>query len=154
MKLNVKLKQMNDGRHPIPKYATDGSAAVDFYAYIPQNPEADFTVVVLAPGQRKLIKLGVAMAIPEGYELRLSPRSGLALKQGITLTNSPGLIDSDYRGEIGAIVHNLGDEDFVINDGDKICQGGFYTYERAEFLEAETLDETERGAGGFGHTGV
>lgn len=144
-KIDIKVKRLRKSAHPLPTYATTGSAAVDFYAH------GDF---ILEPSQRTIVPLGLAMSIPEGYELRLSPRSGLAIKKGITLTNSPGLIDSDYRGEIGAIVHNLGDEAFVITDGDKICQGGFYKYERATFEEVEELDETERGAGGFGHTGV
>lgn len=147
--LDIKVKRTEDARHPLPQYATDGSANVDFYAHLTNEGYP----VKIFKGDRKLISLGVAMAIPKGFELRLSPRSGLALKQGVTLTNAPGLIDSDYRGTIGAIVHNLGDETLVINDGDKICQGGFYEYFTGKFEEVDELDETER-KGGFGSTGV
>lgn len=146
--INVRVKQMSDGRHPLPEYATNGSAAVDFYAYVEGGG-----AIRIFKGDRKIVPLGVAMAIPAGYVLLLTPRSGLAIKKGVTLTNSPGVIDSDYRGEIGAIVENLGDDMLVINDGDKICQGGFYEYERAEFDEVDELDETGR-KGGFGSTGV
>jgi dUTP pyrophosphatase len=146
--IEVKVKQMRDGRHPLPKYATVGSAAMDFYAYIGEGS------ITLRPMEQALIPLGIGMNIPNGYELRLSPRSGLALKHGVTLTNSPGLIDEDYCGEIGAIVLNLGRDDVVITDGTRICQGGFYEYKKARLVEVSDLDKTDRGAGGFGSTGA
>ena len=142
----VKIKNVRDGRHQLPKYATADSAGVDFYAYLDAP-------LVLNPGERKLIPLGVAMAIPKGYELQLRPRSGLALKHGITLVNTPGTIDSDYRNEIGAIVINHGTEPVVIADGDRIAQGVFNEYIQAKFVAVDELDETER-KGGFGSTGV
>jgi len=145
--INVAVKRTEGTRHPLPSYATEGSAAVDFYAHVGGS-------VRLFTGDRALISLGVSMAIPKGKVLLLTPRSGLALKKGVTLTNSPGVIDSDYRGTIGAIVQNLGDDLLVITDGDKICQGGFYDYERATFEEVDELDDTERGTNGFGSTGV
>ncbi|MBR1630644.1 MAG: dUTP diphosphatase, partial [Paludibacteraceae bacterium] len=106
------------------------------------------------PMQRVLVKTGLYIALPTGYEAQIRPRSGLALKHGITVLNTPGTIDADYRGEIGVILINLSDEDFVINDGERICQMVIARHEQAEMLPVEVLDETERGAGGFGHTGV
>lgn len=130
----------------MPAYATPQSAGMDIRANLTEP-------VVLKPLERKLIPTGLYIALPEGYEAQLRPRSGLALKQGITLLNTPGTIDADYRGEIGVIVANLSAEPFTINDGERICQMVIAAYTRMEWEAAETLDETERGAGGFGHTG-
>ena len=130
----------------MPAYATPQSAGMDSRANLTEP-------VVLKPLERKLIPTGLYIALPEGYEAQLRPRSGLALKQGITLLNTPGTIDADYRGEIGVIVANLSAEPFTINDGERICQMVIAAYTRVEWEAAETLDETERGAGGFGHTG-
>ncbi len=130
----------------MPAYATPQSAGMDIRANLTEP-------VVLKPLERKLIPTGLYIALPEGYEAQLRPRSGLALKQGITLLNTPGTIDADYRGEIGVIVANLSAEPFTINDGERICQMVIAAYTRVEWEAAETLDETERGAGGFGHTG-
>lgn len=130
----------------MPAYATPQSAGMDIRANLTKP-------VVLKPLERKLIPTGLYVALPEGYEAQLRPRSGLALKQGITLLNTPGTIDADYRGEIGVIVANLSAEPFTINDGERICQMVIAAYTRVEWEAAETLDETERGAGGFGHTG-
>lgn len=130
----------------MPAYATPQSAGMDIRANLTEP-------VVLKPLERKLIPTGLYIALPEGYEAQLRPRSGLALKQGITLLNTPGTIDTDYRGEIGVIVANLSAEPFTINDGERICQMVIAAYTRVEWEAAETLDETERGAGGFGHTG-
>lgn len=130
----------------MPAYATPQSAGMDIRANLTEP-------VVLKPLERKLIPTGLYIALPEGYEAQLRPRSGLALKQGITLLNTPGTIDADYRGEIGVIVANLSAESFTINDGERICQMVIAAYTRVEWEAAETLDETERGAGGFGHTG-
>ena len=130
----------------MPAYATPQSAGMDIRANLTEP-------VVLKPLERKLIPTGLYIALPEGYEAQLRPRSGLALKQGLTLLNTPGTIDADYRGEIGVIVANLSAEPFTINDGERICQMVIAAYTRVEWEAAETLDETERGAGGFGHTG-
>ena len=130
----------------MPAYATPQSAGMDIRANLTEP-------VVLKPLERKLIPTGLYIALPEGYEAQLRPRSGLALKQGITLLNTPGTIDADYRGEIGVIVANLSAEPFTINDGERICQMVIAAYTRVEWEAAETLDETERGAGGFGPTG-
>lgn len=130
----------------MPAYATPQSAGMDIRVNLTEP-------VVLKPLERKLIPTGLYIALPEGYEAQLRPRSGLALKQGITLLNTPGTIDADYRGEIGVIVANLSAEPFTINDGERICQMVIAAYTRVEWEAAETLDETERGAGGFGHTG-
>ena len=110
--------------------------------------------VVIAPLGRALIPTGLYIALPDGWEAQVRPRSGLALKHGVTVLNAPGTIDADYRGEVGVILVNLGGEDFIVNDGDRIAQMIFNQYGKAEFVEVDTLDSTERGAGGFGHTGV
>lgn len=138
---------VNKSHHPLPKYSTVCSAGMDLRANL-ENP------VVLKPFQRALIPTGLFMALPEGYEAQVRPRSGLALKHGITVLNTPGTIDADYRGEIGVILINLGQEDFVVNDGERIAQMVVAKYEQVELLAVEVLDETERGAGGFGHSGV
>ena len=148
IKYNMKsVNIVNKSHHPLPKYSTVCSAGMDLRANL-ENP------VVLKPFQRALIPTGLFMALPEGYEAQVRPRSGLALKHGITVLNTPGTIDADYRGEIGVILINLGQDDFVINDGERIAQMVIAKYEQVELLAMEVLDETERGAGGFGHSGV
>jgi dUTP pyrophosphatase len=144
----VKVKIINKSHHPLPAYATAGSAGMDVRAYLPLGP------VELKPLERALIPTGLYMQLPQGYECQIRPRSGLALRQGISLVNTPGTIDSDYRGEIGVILVNLSDQPFTVNDGERICQMVIAEYTRAEFTQVETLDTTERGDGGFGHTGV
>lgn len=131
----------------MPQYATELSAGMDLRANLDQP-------VTLMPMQRALIPTGIRIQLPEGYECQLRPRSGLALKHGITLLNTPGTIDADYRGEIGVILANLSAEPFVINDGERICQMVVAQYTRVEWLPTDQLDSTERGEGGFGHTGV
>lgn len=141
------VKIVNKSHHPLPQYSTANSAGMDLRANI-DSP------IVLAPLQRVLVPTGLFMSLPEGCEAQVRPRSGLALKHGITVLNTPGTIDADYRGEIGVILVNLGDKEFVINDGERIAQLVVAKYEQIEFLPVEALDETERGAGGFGHSGV
>lgn len=144
---DITVKIINTSGNPLPSYATPLSAGMDVRASL-QSP------VTLAPMQRALIPTGLRIELPEGYECQLRPRSGLALKKGITLLNSPGTIDADYRGEIGVIVINLSTESVVLNDGERICQMVIAPYTRIEWDEAESLSATERGEGGFGHTGV
>lgn len=141
------IKIVNKSRHPLPQYSTPYSAGMDLRA----NLE---TPIILEPGARALVPTGLFMALPEGYEAQVRPRSGLALKHGITVLNSPGTIDADYRGEVGVILINLGQEAFVINDGERIAQMVIARYEQVKLLSVEKLDETERGEGGFGHSGV
>ena len=143
----MEIKIINKSKHPLPQYATALSAGVDLRA----NIDAP---IVLQPMQRVLVPTGLFMALPEGYEAQVRPRSGLALKKGITVLNTPGTIDADYRGEIGVILVNLSDAPFEITDGERIAQMVIARHERAEWAEVDTLDVTERGAGGFGHTGV
>jgi len=143
----MKIKIVNKSKHPLPEYATPGSAGMDLRA----NIDAPIT---LAPGERKLIPTGIYIALPVGYEAQVRPRSGLALKHGIGLANMLGTVDADFRGEIGVILINLGQEDFVVNDGERIAQMVIAKHERAEWDVVEELDETERGEGGYGHTGV
>ena len=131
----------------VPRYMTEHAAGVDLHAAL----ESEFT---LQPGERALVPTGIAVEIPPGYEAQVRPRSGLALRHGIALVNSPGTIDADYRGEIGVIIINLGSEPFTVTNGDRIAQMVFARYERAEFVEVEELEESLRGAGGFGHTGT
>ncbi len=142
----MQVKIINKSENPMPAYATEASAGLDIRANL-QEP------VVLQSLERTLIPTGLYMELPQGYEAQLRPRSGLALKQGITLLNSPGTIDADYRGEIGVIVVNLSKEPVTIENGERICQMVIAKYEQAEFFEVEKLSDTERGAGGFGHTG-
>ena len=137
---------INKSHHQLPAYATEQSAGMDLRAFI-EEP------IVLHPMERKLIHTGLYMALPKGYEAQVRPRSGLALKHGITVLNSPGTIDADYRGELGVVLINLSQEDFVINDGERIAQMVIAKHETAEFIEVHELDDTERGAGGYGHTG-
>lgn len=142
----MKIQVINKSKHPLPQYATLHSAGMDIRANLSEP-------VVLKPMERRLVPTGLYIALPHGYEAQMRPRSGLALKRGITLLNTPGTIDADYRGEIGIILINLSAEDFVIEDGERIAQMVIARYEQAEWQEVEILDETERGSGGFGHTG-
>ncbi len=143
----MKIRIINHSRHPLPQYATPLSAGVDLRA----NLDAPVT---LPPMGRCLVPTGLRIALPAGYEAQVRPRSGLALKHGITLLNTPGTIDADYRGEIGVIMVNLSAEPFTIADGDRIAQLVVARHETAEWEAVETLDDTERGEGGFGHSGV
>ncbi len=142
----MKIRIINSSRHPLPEYSTPLSAGMDIRANLNEP-------ITLAPWQRCLVPTGLRMALPEGYEAQVRPRSGLALKHGITVLNTPGTIDADYRGEVGVILVNLGTEPFVINDGERVAQMVIAKHERAEFEAVDALDETERGEGGFGHTG-
>ena len=143
----MKVKVINKSKHALPAYATEGSAGMDLRANIDEP-------IVLHPMERKLIPTGIYIALPMGYEAQVRPRSGLALKHGIGLANMIGTIDCDYRNEIGVILINLGQEDFIVNDGERIAQMVIAKYERAEWEPVDELDETERGLGGYGHTGV
>ena len=142
----MKIKVVNKSKHPLPEYATPLSAGMDIRA----NLELP---VVLQPLERKLIPTGLYIELPEGYEAQIRPRSGLAIKKGISVLNSPGTIDADYRGEICVILVNLSAEAFEIQDGERICQMVIAQHAQAEWIEVEELGSTERGAGGFGHTG-
>ena len=142
----MKVQVINKSKHPLPQYATSLSAGMDLRANI-DSP------IALKPLQRCLVPTGIFMALPEGFEAQVRPRSGLAIKKGISVLNSPGTIDADYRGEVCVILVNLSTEDFVIEDGERIAQMIIARYEQAEWQEVDVLDETERGAGGFGHTG-
>ena len=143
----MKIQVVNKGHQPLPSYATRQSAGMDLRANL-DGP------VTLHPMERRLIPTGLHIALPEGYEAQVRPRSGLALKHGLTVLNAPGTIDADYRGEVGVVLINLSAEDFVINDGERIAQMVIARYEQSEFVEVDVLDETERGEGGYGHTGV
>jgi dUTP pyrophosphatase len=143
----LKIEVVNKGHQPFPQYATPQSAGMDLRA----NLEVPVT---LKPLERRLIPTGLHIALPVGYEAQVRPRSGLALKKGITVLNTPGTIDADYRGEIGVILINLSQENFVIEDGERIAQMVIARHEQGEFIPVEVLNETERGEGGFGHTGV
>jgi len=143
----IAINVVNKGHHPLPQYATPQSAGMDLRANIDEP-------IVLHPMERKLIPTGLHIALPEGFEAQVRPRSGLALKYGLTVLNAPGTIDADYRGEIGVVLINLSDKDFVVNDGERIAQLVISRYEQAELQLVKILDETERGEGGYGHTGV
>ena len=143
----MKIQIINNSKHALPQYATPLSAGMDLRANLD-------TPVTLKPLERCLIPTGLSIALPDGYEAQVRPRSGLALKKGITVLNSPGTIDADYRGEIRVILVNLSAEVFVIEDGERIAQMVIARHEQAEWEEVEVLNETERGAGGFGHTGT
>lgn len=143
----IQIKVVNKGHQQLPAYATPQSAGMDLRANLD-------TPVVLHPMQRRLIPTGLHITLPEGFEAQVRPRSGLALKHGITVLNSPGTIDADYRGEVGVLLVNLSDTDFVINDGERIAQMIIARHEQAEMVEVTELDTTERGEGGYGHTGV
>ena len=142
----MEIKIINRSRHALPSYESLQAAGMDIRANVDKP-------VVLPPLGRALIKTGLFIALPEGYEAQIRPRSGLAIKKGITCLNSPGTIDADYRGEIGVILANMSNEDFTVCDGDRIAQMDIARHERAEWVECDVLDETERGAGGFGSTG-
>lgn len=143
----IEVKIINTGHQKLPEYATPHSAGMDIRA----NIDAP---IVLHPLERKLIPTGLKIAIPAGYECQVRPRSGLALKHGITVLNTPGTVDADYRGELGVLLINLSGEDFVVNDGERIAQLVFARHEQCQFVAVDVLDETERGEGGYGHTGV
>ena len=142
----MRVKIINKSNNALPAYETASSAGMDLRAFV----DAD---VVLKPFERKLIPTGLYIELPDGYEAQIRPRSGLAIKSGITVLNSPGTIDADYRGEIKVILINLSNQDFTIKSGERICQMVIAKHEKAEFIEVEEISETERGAGGFGHTG-
>lgn len=144
--MKMKVKIVNHSHHPLPGYATSLSAGMDIRANLSEP-------VVLKPLERKLIPTGLFISLPEGYEAQMRPRSGLALKHGISLMNTPGTIDADYRGEIGVILVNLSAEPFTVNDGERICQMVIASHSQVQWEPVEVLDETVRGAGGFGHTG-
>lgn len=143
--MNVQI--INKSHHPLPAYATPLSAGMDLRANLDES-------IVLRPLQRCLVPTGLYIALPAGYEAQVRPRSGLAIKRGISVLNAPGTIDADYRGEICVILINLSDEDFVIEDGERIAQMIIARHEQVAWEEVDVLSETERGAGGFGHTGV
>ena len=143
----IKIQVINKGRQPLPTYATPQSAGMDLRANIDKQ-------IVLHPMERCLVPTGLYMALPAGFEAQVRPRSGLALKRGITVLNTPGTIDADYRGEVMVLLVNFSQEDFVVNDGERIAQMVIARHEQGDFVEVEELDETERGAGGYGHTGV
>lgn len=146
--LIIPLQVLAHGRHlPLPSYATELSAGMDLRAAVGAEG------LSIAPGQRVLIPTGIAIAVPKGYEAQVRPRSGLAIKHGITMLNSPGTIDSDYRGEIKVITINHGDEAFRVEDGDRIAQLIIAPVERAQWRQVDALEETDRSSGGFGHTG-
>jgi len=141
------VKVINKSNNPLPEYSTPQSAGFDLRANL-ENIE------ILKPGERKLVGTGLFIALEPGYEAQVRPRSGLALKKGITVLNAPGTVDADYRGEVGVILYNASNEDFEIVPGERIAQMVIAKYERIDWEQVETLDETERGAGGYGHTGV
>ena len=143
----IEIKVINKGHHPLPTYATAQSAGMDLRACT-DGP------VTLRPTERRLIGTGLYIALPEGCEAQIRPRSGLALRHGITVLNSPGTVDADYRGEIKVLLVNLSAEDFTLNDGERIAQMVIARHEQAEFAVVDALDDTERGEGGYGHTGV
>ena len=143
----MKVQIINKTKHATPNYETIGSAGMDLRANINES-------ISLKPLERTIIKTGLFIALPVGFEAQVRPRSGLAAKKGITVLNSPGTVDADYRGEIGVILVNLSNEDFIINDGERIAQLVIAKHERVLWEEVSVLDKTERGAGGFGSTGV
>lgn len=143
----MKIQIINKSKHELPNYETIASAGMDLHANIDE-------AITLKPLERAIIKTGLFIALPVGTEAQVRPRSGLAAKKGITVLNAPGTVDADYRGEIGVILANISNEDFVINDGERIAQLVIAKHERAEWEEVEVLSETERGAGGFGSTGI
>ena len=142
----MKVQVINKSKHPLPQYATEQSAGMDLRANLD-------TPIVLKPLQRCLVPTGIFMALPKGYEAQVRPRSGLAIKKGIGVLNSPGTIDADYRGEVCVILVNLSSEEFVVEDGERIAQMVIARHEQADWQEVDVLDDTERGTGGFGHTG-
>ena len=145
---HIKVKIINRSHHPLPAYETHGAAGMDVRAYLPDGP------VTLKPMERALLPTGLYMQLPEGYECQIRPRSGLALKNGITIVNSPGTVDGDYRGEVKIILMNAGSEDCTVKDGERICQMVIKEYTRVTWEPVERLDRTEREDGSFGHSGV
>lgn len=145
---HLPVKIINKSHHPLPAYATPGAAGMDVRAYLPEGP------VTVGPGERALIPTGLYMQLPQGYECQIRPRSGLALNYGITIANSPGTVDCDYRGEIGIILLNTSKYDFTVNDGERICQMVITEYTAVKWEEVEELDRTKREDGSFGHSGV
>ena len=143
----MEVKIINKSHHDLPRYETDQSAGMDLRANLDEP-------VTLQPMERRLVPTGLFIALPKGYEAQVRPRSGLAIKRGVTVLNSPGTIDADYRGEVCVILINLSQEPFVVNDGERIAQLVVARHEQAQWTPVEVLDETERGSGGFGHTGV
>ena len=143
----IQIKVVNKSHHPLPRYATPQSAGMDLRANIPE-------AVTLRPMERRLIPTGLFISLPPGYEAQVRPRSGLALKHGITVLNTPGTIDADYRGEVMVLLVNFSQEEFIVEDGERIAQMVVARHEQGEWLETEVLDETERGTGGYGHTGT
>lgn len=146
-KTMIQIKVVNIGRQQLPAYATPQSAGMDLRANIDEP-------VVLHPMERRLIPTGLKIELPAGYEAQVRPRSGLALKHGITVLNTPGTIDADYRGEVMVLLINLSNDDFTVNDGERIAQMVIARHEQGEFVDVDKLDETERGEGGYGHTGT
>lgn len=144
---NLRVKIINRSGHSLPSYSTDMSAGVDIRANIDE-------AMVISPGERVLVPTGLFIEVPAGYEAQIRPRGGLALKEGIIVPNTPGTIDADYRGEIQIILINLSDREFVVNNGDRICQMVFSRYETVLWEETEEIDRTARGEGAFGHTGI
>jgi len=144
---NLNIQIVNKSNNPLPKYQTNQSAGLDLHAWL-EEP------ITIAPGDRHLIKTGLYMALPAGYEAQIRPRSGLAFKQGVTVINSPGTIDADYRGELGIVLINHGQETFTVKSGDRIAQMVIAKHEQAIWNEVENLDTTKRGAGGYGSSGV
>lgn len=144
---NIIVKIINKSHHAMPAYSTPDSAGMDIRAFLPNGS------VTIPRFGRALIPTGIFIQLPKGYECQIRPRSGLALKHGITVANTPGTIDADYRGEIGIILINLGDNDFIVNDGERIAQMVMAQYAHVAWNEVENLDQSERGDGGFGHTG-
>lgn len=143
----VRIEIINKSKHELPHYATDQSAGMDLRAHLPEGS------VTLQPGQRALIPTGLHIALPKGFEAQVRPRSGLAYKKGITVLNAPGTIDADYRGDVGVILINHGQEAFEVQDGERIAQLVIARYEQVEWERVDVLSETQRGVGGFGHTG-
>ncbi len=143
----LKIKVVNTGHQPLPAYATPQSAGLDLRANLTEP-------ITLHPMERKLVPTGLHIALPDGYEAQVRPRSGLALKHGVTVLNTPGTVDADYRGEIMVLLVNFSNENFVVNDGERIAQMVVARYEQVDFDTVDVLDETQRGTGGYGHTGV
>ncbi|MDE6843429.1 MAG: dUTP diphosphatase [Muribaculaceae bacterium] len=144
----MKVKIINKSHHPLPDYSTFEAAGMDVRAYLPDGP------VTLKPLERALIPTGLAIQLPQGYECQIRPRSGLALKHGLSIVNTPGTVDADYRGEIGVVLINLGQEDFVVNDGERICQMVITQYSHVTWEPTRELDRTKREDASFGHTGT
>ncbi len=143
----IEIKVVNDSNNPLPEYETFEAAGMDVRAWLPDGP------VTLKPLERALIPTGLRIQLPSGYECQIRPRSGLALRHGISIVNTPGTVDADFRGDIGIILINLGSEDFTVNSGDRICQMVIKQYSHVKWEPVRKLDETKRGEGAFGHTG-